>query len=833
MDVISLSPLATASVNWIDRYGRPVLTVVCRATFELLPGESRLAQEQAPPSEHDNHWDDEPSRSLYEPTDLAPLKVRPEVMLVGSAFAPRGERVRSLRTRLVVGELDKSIDVHGERAWGQDGAPREGQGFAKMALRWERAAGGPGTANPVGVSPDVTDAYGQIVLPNLQAPGLELAGPATFIAPVGYGPIAAGWPERRERLGANGAAILDGAWAKQPLAEDVDVRFFNAAPRDQQVEALRENERIVLENLHPEHARLVTTLPGIRPRAFVEIVGAAPRELAMVGDTLWINTDSALCTLTWRARVPLEGAGGRVFVAMETPGQQLSWEDVDRQRRRARGGVDLRGTMAIEPGSAGVSAPEARGRLDSLPFAKSDGAPVSLPSPPAPPAPRVGGATMDVHSLQQALQGLDAAPSWLHAQPGRAPAAAPSAPIVTPSRAAPPPPAAATPRPPPPPLPAAARPVQAPPEPARPPMMPPAVAAPRPQAPSPPAPAVAPAPVPGPAPRIAAPAAPPASLRARSVSDASPRPIASGSALDASNAAAQIDDRPAPRPPMASRPETPVDSPRPAPTEYVDLIWFDPAGLERARAMPQLRSLFAVEKKGAEAWLDDVTTSPLTREQRAHAAALRALARGRSLDDLGLVHALTDAITSEGAFATPAGIVAGELHFRFDELERLKAMVVALTPLTPADKKLKDLCDAAGDLLRSPWIVSGSGVADSMTARLREAFTQQSRSLPAGYLERTVERPLLEQRHYQKRLVFGGEMIHALIIASGGAAPVPTYLPESVSRQLPLFPSFKACVLAFVTAAQDHNEAHPAALHVIALGRTLPVPGRPPGGSRS
>ena len=74
-------------------------------------------------------------------------------------------------------------------------------------------------------------------------------------------------------------------------------------------------------------------------------------------------------------------------------------------------------------------------------------------------------------------------------------------------------------------------------------------------------------------------------------------------------------------------------------------------------------------------------------------------------------------------------------------------------------------------------------------------------------------------------------MIRGLLSVSGGPTPVPTYLPEAVSRQLPLYPSFKACVLAFITAPQDQNEAHPAALQVIAIGRTLPLPGRGLGGA--
>src|SRR5206468_2579065 len=111
----------------------------------------------------------DPQRSLYSPSDLAPFKQRGDVMLVGHAFAPRGEPVRSLVVRIIVGEVDKSIEVHGERAWSPDGLLREGPRFAKMPLRYERAAGGPDTRNPVGIRPDGRpDVYGNVAIANLQ-----------------------------------------------------------------------------------------------------------------------------------------------------------------------------------------------------------------------------------------------------------------------------------------------------------------------------------------------------------------------------------------------------------------------------------------------------------------------------------------------------------------------------------------------------------------------------------------------------------------------------------------------------------------------------------------
>ena len=143
MDAIPASPLRASSIFW--QGSARVLTVVCKATFALAPGESTLEADAEDIHEEDAHWDDDRARSIFAPSDLVPYKARAEVLLVGNAFAPRGEPVRSLIARMIVGEIDKSIEVQQDRAWNQDGALQEGALFSRMSLQYERAAGGPDT----------------------------------------------------------------------------------------------------------------------------------------------------------------------------------------------------------------------------------------------------------------------------------------------------------------------------------------------------------------------------------------------------------------------------------------------------------------------------------------------------------------------------------------------------------------------------------------------------------------------------------------------------------------------------------------------------------------
>src|SRR5262245_17960117 len=124
MDVVSLSPLRTGSVVWQPRRGSWVMTAVCKATYTLEPSESPLAVEQEYPNEDDNHWNDDAARSLYSSSDLVPFKPRADVMLVGHAFAPRKDPLRSFVARLVVGEANKALDVCCDRSFAQDGTLR-------------------------------------------------------------------------------------------------------------------------------------------------------------------------------------------------------------------------------------------------------------------------------------------------------------------------------------------------------------------------------------------------------------------------------------------------------------------------------------------------------------------------------------------------------------------------------------------------------------------------------------------------------------------------------------------------------------------------------------
>lgn len=84
------------------------------------------------------------------------------------------------------------------------------------------------------------------------------------------------------------------------------------------------------------------------------------------------------------------------------------------------------------------------------------------------------------------------------------------------------------------------------------------------------------------------------------------------------------------------------------------------------------------------------------------------------------------------------------------------------------------------------------------------------------------ERTLLEQRRYQRRIVFGGPCVAAMLVGGVGAAGVPAYLPEAAGARLPLLLRFPVRILAEAHLAQDAHEASPVALRVVAIARAVP-----------
>lgn len=239
------------------------------------------------------------------PLDAGLPKSRAEFLVTGSAYSPTP--TATLPVRVQVGALSKELYVIGDRRWHRD-VPTAPEPFTTMPLGWERAFGGEGFAmNPLGrgVKP-VAGPGGEVhPLPNVERPGRLVTSPGARPEPAGYGPYDFSWPQRLGKMGTYDRAWLEGGFPG--FARDVDWTAFNLAPEDQQQpDAFRGDEAIVLENLHPSRPRIELSLPSLIPRCFFTLRDGSFVELPTRLTTVWLFPHRERGVLVFHGAQPVE-----------------------------------------------------------------------------------------------------------------------------------------------------------------------------------------------------------------------------------------------------------------------------------------------------------------------------------------------------------------------------------------------------------------------------------------------------------------------------------------------------------------------------------------------
>lgn len=309
MQLVNETPFAFAPLPGRLGYPSHSLTFIVKGTFDLRANaRAEVAPEQTPVVGDLFHEDDEAQQGslLYE-SDFVPEKAATDLLFVGNCHCPQGKPLVRCPVTFQVGKVSQQLVVSGDRDWSVglvSTKPGDPTPFTSLPLRYEHAFGGVGyDRNPLGKGFEREareDGKKIRRVPNIEDPKQLVESTRDRPSPAGWGPIGRSWKPRVSEMGTYGKAWFRDRAPWFPA--DMKPSYFNAAPENMRVrDFVAGDEDLYLENLHPEHAELRSSLPGIRVRAFLQRTDStAFEEVPLRIDTLWIHGDRAQLILVWR-----------------------------------------------------------------------------------------------------------------------------------------------------------------------------------------------------------------------------------------------------------------------------------------------------------------------------------------------------------------------------------------------------------------------------------------------------------------------------------------------------------------------------------------------------
>jgi hypothetical protein len=323
MELLNATKMKAGYTMGMRPDGRELLVVVIKGTF-TMPGHgtaAELAAEQQELIEADVFTGDPGFSAPQYESDYAPRKPKCDVLLNGSAYAPRGSPADRVRVGLRVGSMTKVFDVLGNRAWKEimgtvTTTPPEP--FTVMPISYDNAFGGvdnahldarrhrtypPNHAGKGYFHNLDTYIYDGKPLPNTEESVRPVTVPNGTYRPMAFGAVGRSW-EPRPRF----AGTYDQHWLEDVfpfLPSDFDERYYQAAPADQQMDYPQGGEQVTLYNLTPQ-GRLDFVVPAVTvPVRFHAVDGGEEEEIA-VCDTLLLEPDVNRFMMVWRVARPLK-----------------------------------------------------------------------------------------------------------------------------------------------------------------------------------------------------------------------------------------------------------------------------------------------------------------------------------------------------------------------------------------------------------------------------------------------------------------------------------------------------------------------------------------------
>ncbi len=257
-----------------DKDGVHEWIVAVKGTYDIQPdGRVVLAEEQLEPLLAPEYYGEPGMSSPRYDADLVAPKPTTDIIVNGTAYAPKGRPSSNFLVSFRLGPVEKAIRVLGNRRWkrGLVGlTPSSTEPITNLPIIYERAYGGydhtdpdpknqrMDVRNPVGCGVVSKSAHrlGQ-PLPNFEYPkgSIEKSGPA------GFGAIDCYWSPRRELMGT-----YDKTWQQKRLPllpADWDPHSLLCSPADQRPDShLLGGEPVELANLTPSN-KLSFVLPRV------------------------------------------------------------------------------------------------------------------------------------------------------------------------------------------------------------------------------------------------------------------------------------------------------------------------------------------------------------------------------------------------------------------------------------------------------------------------------------------------------------------------------------------------------------------------------------------
>jgi hypothetical protein len=323
------TPYAANSTWGRDKDGVHEWIVAVRGTFDIKrDGTLALADEQPEPLLLPEYNGEDGVSSLRYDADLVGPKPTTDVVLNGTAYAPKDQPATEFRVALRLGRMQKVIKVVGSRTWKQGvlGCARSAmEPVTKVPIVYERAYGGfdrsdPDSRrqrldarNPVGCG---LETQAGNPLPNFEYPSgnLDQTGPA------GFGALASYWSPRQELAGT-----YDDAWQKSRcplLPADWDPRSLLCSPADQRPEShLRGGEVVELENL-TQDGKLCFVLPKVHLRFRTRIDKRSEEHQSRLA-TVIIEPDHPRVIIVWQTSLSVRTDGDYLEETMVTEKRHL------------------------------------------------------------------------------------------------------------------------------------------------------------------------------------------------------------------------------------------------------------------------------------------------------------------------------------------------------------------------------------------------------------------------------------------------------------------------------------------------------------------------------